>query len=179
VALNAKAAEAMGTTAGRHTSVELVAPFIDIAIDQLRVKAIHVSAENLSAHKSTTVKEFQRGHFKVHLLFTPTYSSWRNQFELWFGKIERDAIAPGVFAYVPRPQENGNALHSPLQLVASTREVGIRRSVAPHRYTASSYRLLARELIGDGRRPSDRLHAKSAPQVSRDWFLKEGKAQPR
>jgi transposase len=26
---------------------------------------------------------------KVHLHFTPTYSSWLNQVELWFSKIER------------------------------------------------------------------------------------------
>ena len=29
--------------------------------------------------------------------FTPTYSSWLNQVELWFAKIERDVIARGVF----------------------------------------------------------------------------------
>lgn len=32
--------------------------------------------------------------------FTPTYSSWLNQVELWFTKIERDAIARGVFTSV-------------------------------------------------------------------------------
>jgi transposase len=31
---------------------------------------------------------------------TPTYSSWLNQVELWFGKIERDVIARGVFTSV-------------------------------------------------------------------------------
>ena len=37
----------------------------------------------------------------VHLHFTPTYSSWLNQVELWFAKIERDVIARGVFTSVP------------------------------------------------------------------------------
>lgn len=32
--------------------------------------------------------------------FTPMYSSWLNQVELWFGKIERDVIARGVFTSV-------------------------------------------------------------------------------
>ncbi|HLV24898.1 MAG TPA: hypothetical protein VKZ41_01195, partial [Gemmatimonadales bacterium] len=27
----------------------------------------------------------------------PTYSSWLNQIELWFSKIERDMIARGIF----------------------------------------------------------------------------------
>jgi transposase len=31
------------------------------------------------------------------LHFTPTYSSWLNQVELWFAKIERDLIYRGVF----------------------------------------------------------------------------------
>ena len=33
--------------------------------------------------------------------FTPTYSSWLNHVELWFGKIERDVIARGIFTPVP------------------------------------------------------------------------------
>ena len=32
----------------------------------------------------------------VRLHFTSTYSSWLNQVELWFRKIERDAIAGGI-----------------------------------------------------------------------------------
>ena len=32
---------------------------------------------------------------------TPTYSSWLNQVEMWFAKIERDFIARGVFTSVP------------------------------------------------------------------------------
>ena len=29
--------------------------------------------------------------------FTPIYSSWLNQVELWFAKIQRDVIVRGVF----------------------------------------------------------------------------------
>jgi len=36
----------------------------------------------------------------VQLHFTPTYSSWLNQVELWFAKIERDLLARGVFTSV-------------------------------------------------------------------------------
>lgn len=50
--------------------------------------------------KSGPVKDFLATHPKVHLHFTPTYSSWLNQVELWFGKIERDVIARGVFTSV-------------------------------------------------------------------------------
>jgi transposase len=66
----------------------------------VREKEIHVIADNLSAHKSQPVKDFLENHSKVHLHFTPTYSSWLNQVELWFAKIERDVIARGVFTSV-------------------------------------------------------------------------------
>ena len=36
----------------------------------------------------------------VQFHFTPTYSSWLNLVESWFGKIERDLIARGVFTSV-------------------------------------------------------------------------------
>ena len=32
--------------------------------------------------------------------YTPTYSSWLNQVELWFAKIQRDVIRRGVFTSV-------------------------------------------------------------------------------
>ena len=54
-------------------------------------------ADNLSAHKTTRVKEFLHLHPNVKLHFTPTYSSWLNQVELWLSKIERDVIARGIF----------------------------------------------------------------------------------
>jgi transposase len=56
--------------------------------------------DNLSAHKTQAVEEFLAQHPKVHFHFTPTYSSWLNQVELWFGKIQRDVIRRGVFTSV-------------------------------------------------------------------------------
>jgi transposase len=90
----------LGKTAARHTSAEFVAFLTDIVVNQPRGKEIHVIADNLSAHKTGQVKEFLEAHPKVHL-HTPTYSSWLNQVELWFSKIERDVIARGVFTSVP------------------------------------------------------------------------------
>jgi transposase len=99
-AFNTKTGEVLGKTAERHTSAEFVAFLTDIVVNQPRGKEIHVIADNLSAHKSAIVKDFLAMHPKVHLHFTPTYSSWLNQVELWFGKIERDVIARGVFTSV-------------------------------------------------------------------------------
>src|ERR1700677_5066904 len=96
-AFNTKTGEVLGKTAARHTSAEFVAFLADIVVNQPRGKEIHVIADNLSAHKTLQVAEFLERHPKVHLHFTPTYSSWLNQVELWFSKIERDVIARGVF----------------------------------------------------------------------------------
>jgi len=100
-AFNTKTGEVLGKTAERHTSAEFVAFLTDIVVNQPRGKEIHVIADNLSAHKTKRVDEFLSAHANVHLHFTPTYSSWLNQVELWFAKIERDVIARGVFSSVP------------------------------------------------------------------------------
>lgn len=99
-ALNTKTGEVIGTTASRHTSEEFVAFLTDVVAHQSRSKEIHIIADNLSAHKTNRVKQFLGDHPKVHLHFTPTYSSWLNQVELWFSKIERDVIARGIFTSV-------------------------------------------------------------------------------
>ena len=46
------------------------------------------------------MQRFLADHPKLHFHFTPTYSSWLNQIEIWFSKIERDVIARGVFTSV-------------------------------------------------------------------------------
>lgn len=58
-------------------------------------------------HKTKDVEQFLAEHPKVRFHFTPTYSSWLNQVELWFTKIQRDVIARGAFTSVSDP---GNKL---------------------------------------------------------------------
>jgi transposase len=100
-AFNTKTGEVLGKTAQRHTSTEFVAFLADLVANQPHGKEIHVIADNLSAHKTERVRTFLAEHRNVHMHFTPTYSSWLNQVELWFAKIERDVIARGVFTSVP------------------------------------------------------------------------------
>jgi transposase len=100
-AFNTKTGEVLGKTAARHTSAEFVAFLADIVVNEPPGKEIHVIADNLSTHKTQQVQEFLQRHPSVHLHFTPTYSSWLNQVEQWFAKIERDVIARGVFTSVP------------------------------------------------------------------------------
>ena len=100
-AFNTKTGEVIGKTAARHTSEQFVAFLGDIVAHQPKRKEIHVIADNLSAHKTKQVQTFLVEHPNVHMHFTPTYSSWLNQVELWFGRIEREVIARGVFTSVP------------------------------------------------------------------------------
>ncbi len=100
-AFNTKTGEVFGKTATSHTSAEFVAFLTDIVAHQPRSKEVHVIADNLAAHKTKLVQAFLAAHPNVHMHFTPTYSSWLNQVELWFAKIERDVIARGVFTSVP------------------------------------------------------------------------------
>lgn len=99
-AFNTRTGAVLGKTAQRHTSAEFVAFLTDIVASQPNKKEIHVIADNLSAHKTDKVNHFLANHPNVHMHFTPTYSSWLNQVELWFAKIQRDVIARGVFSSV-------------------------------------------------------------------------------
>lgn len=96
-ALETRSGEILGKTARRHTSAEFVDFLGDIVASQPAGKAIHVIADNLSAHKTKLVDEFLAVHTNVQMHFTPTYSSWLNQVENWFAKIQRQVISRGVF----------------------------------------------------------------------------------
>ena len=72
-------------------------------------------ADNLSARKTDKVNHFLANHPNIYMHFTPTYSSWLNQVELWFAKIQRDVIARGVFSSVKGSGEKTRALYSALQ----------------------------------------------------------------
>src|SRR5580704_12948723 len=99
-ALDVKTGKVEGKTAKRHTSSEFIA-FLNQLLSKARwAKEIHIVLDNLSAHKTKAVEEFLQQHPKVRFHFTPTYSSWLNQVELWFAKIQRDVISRGVFTSV-------------------------------------------------------------------------------
>jgi len=99
-ALNVKTGSVEGKTAARHTSAEFVGFLTELLAKAKWAREVHIVLDNLSAHKTRAVGQFLADHPKVRLHFTPTYSSWLNQIEIWFAKIERDVIARGVFTSV-------------------------------------------------------------------------------
>jgi transposase len=96
-ALETGSGEIIAKTAARHTSAEFVDFLSQVVATQPAAKPIHIIADNLSAHKTKLVEAFLCQHRNVTLHFTPTYSSWLNQVEIWFSKLERQVIERGVF----------------------------------------------------------------------------------
>lgn len=48
---------------------------------------VHLVRDNYSTHKAPTVRKWLQAHPRFHMHFTPTYSSWPNQVERWFGLL--------------------------------------------------------------------------------------------
>ena len=96
-ALDPRTGTVVGQTAARHTSADFVQFLTTVVATQAPRREIHIILDNLATHKTKQVQAFLAAHPSVRLHFTPTYSSWLNQVELWFAKIERDVIARGIF----------------------------------------------------------------------------------
>jgi transposase len=96
-ALDPRTGAVVGQTAARHTSADFVQFLTTVVGTQPARREIHIILDNLATHKTKQVQAFLAAHPTVRLHFTPTYSSWLNQVELWFAKIERDVIARGIF----------------------------------------------------------------------------------
>ena len=99
-ALETSTGRVHGKTTSRHTSQDFVAFLQEVVALCPTDRQIHIILDNLSAHKTALVGEFLDQNPRVHFHFTPTYSSWLNQVELWFARIEREVIARGVFTSV-------------------------------------------------------------------------------
>jgi len=61
---------------------------------------VHLIVDNYATHKHSKVRTWlaQRPRYQIH--YTPTYSSWLNQVERWFGLITQRAIRRGSFSSV-------------------------------------------------------------------------------
>lgn len=61
---------------------------------------VHLILDNYATHKHAKVRAWLAARPRFHLHFTPTYSSWLNQVERWFGLITQQAIRRGSFKSV-------------------------------------------------------------------------------
>lgn len=94
---------------------------------------VHLIVDNYGTHKHRKVKAWLARRPRFHLHFTPTYSSWLNQVERWFGLITQRAIRRGSFKHVR-------------ELVARIEQfvAHYNTTARPFRWTASSDSLLAK-----------------------------------
>ena len=99
-ALHTASGKVIGRTTARHTSAEFVAFLEQLLASLTQEQPVHIICDNLSAHKTQAVSDFLARHLNVRIHYTPTYSSWLNQIEIWFSKIQRDIIARGIFTSV-------------------------------------------------------------------------------
>ena len=99
-ALNTATGEVLGMTAPRHTSAQFVGFLGDVVDSQPEGREIPVICDNVSSHKTELVDEFLAKHTNVRMHDTPTYSSWPNQVENWFWRVQRDVITRGIFTSV-------------------------------------------------------------------------------
>ena len=83
-ALNTRTGVVLGQTAPRYTSEDFVVFLHTVVVmgAQRGRRDLHFILDNFSAHKTKKVAAFLAAHPRVHLHFTPTYSSWLNQIEL-------------------------------------------------------------------------------------------------
>ena len=57
---------------------------------------VHLICDNYSTHKSPTITKWLAAHPRFHMHFTPTYSSWLNQVERWFGLLTEQKLRRGA-----------------------------------------------------------------------------------
>lgn len=60
-------------------------------------KELHIVLDNLSVHKNKKVMAWVEKRRKLTLHFTPTYSSWMNQIEIWFNILTKDVLKGGIW----------------------------------------------------------------------------------
>lgn len=61
---------------------------------------VHLIIDNYATHKHPKVKAWLARRPRYHVHYTPTYASWLNQVERWFGLITQQAIRRGSFSSV-------------------------------------------------------------------------------
>lgn len=82
----------------RHTEYLDFLRQIDAAVPP--VLAVHIIVDNYSTHKHARIRRWLAARPRFHVHFTPTYSSWLNQVEIWFNRITQRAIRRGTFRSV-------------------------------------------------------------------------------
>ena len=99
-ALNVLNGAVLATCKPRHRHQEFLSFLREIDKAVPSDLDIHCVLDNYSSHKHPKVKAWLGARSRWHLHFIPTYSSWLNQVERFFGLITDKAIRRGSFGSV-------------------------------------------------------------------------------
>ncbi len=81
----------------RHRHQEFLAFLKHIDANVPEALDIHLVVDNYATHKHVKVRNWLAQRPRYHIHYTPTYSSWLNQVEIWFNIITQKAIRRGSF----------------------------------------------------------------------------------
>jgi len=91
----------------RRRRVEFL-DFMNGIVADYPAKEIHVIIDNLSTHKPKRDRWLAR-HPNVRFHFTPTYSSWLNQIEVWFSILQASSLAGASFTGIQQLRDHIDA----------------------------------------------------------------------
>lgn len=95
-ALNVATGEVIGKCYSQHRAQEFK-KFLALIDRQVPAQLdVHVVVDNYCTHKAPVVRNWLNRHPRFKLHFTPTYSSWINQVERFFGLLTERMLRRGV-----------------------------------------------------------------------------------
>jgi len=100
-ALDVASGEVLAQCKRRHRHQEFLAFLRHIDRSVPADVDLHLICDNYATHKHPKVRAWLARRPRYHVHFTPTYASWLNQVERWFGLITQQAIRRGSFKSVP------------------------------------------------------------------------------
>jgi transposase len=104
-ALNIATGEVLARCKPQHRAQDFVAFLREIEVSVEPAVEVHVIVDNLSAHKAPPVHRWLLRHPRVQLHFTPTYASWLNLVERFFGLLTEKALKRGSHTSIPQLRE--------------------------------------------------------------------------
>ena len=99
-ALDVATGEVLSQCKPRHRHQEFLAFLRHIDQNVPDTLDVHLVVDNYATHKHAKVKAWLARRPRYHIHYTPTYASWLNQVERWFGIITQQAIRRGTFSSV-------------------------------------------------------------------------------
>jgi transposase len=101
-ALNVATGEVLARCKPQHRAQDFVTFLREIERSVEPELEVHVVLDNLSAHRAPVVHRWLLRHLRFHLHFTPTYGSWLNLVERFFGLLTEKALRRGSHTSVPQ-----------------------------------------------------------------------------